>query len=272
MLRFRRPPRARDFETTVRDARAAVKAAIEATGPPSFPELWKKYKANFSRAQSGKCGYCEVHVLASYWGDVEHFAPKGAVWELKADPATWGKETADLAQVTGRERDEVSNVGYWWLAYNWKNYLLSCMICNTAWKGSFFHVSNTPRSLPPHENIVEGATLLNPFEKVDYDNHLRFDILGQVQGISDRGIDTVRTVGLDREQLRRSRSEKARQCHSLALRLVNSSEETKSESYRDFLELGRKEHVHAGMVRILFAQLTLTTWNDLEKILGVHNT
>lgn len=56
----------------------------------------------------GKCAYCESTFLHVYSGDVEHFRPKGEIQE--AAPNT--------------------KPGYYWLAANWNNLLLSCRNCN----------------------------------------------------------------------------------------------------------------------------------------------
>src|SRR5690348_16736718 len=48
----------------------------------AFPGIWKDYKAYFSYAQFGKCGFCESHILETYPGDVEHYRPKNAISAL----------------------------------------------------------------------------------------------------------------------------------------------------------------------------------------------
>jgi uncharacterized protein (TIGR02646 family) len=57
-----------------------------------------------------KCAYCESTFLKTYVGDIEHFRPKGEIEELKK---------------TGK-----SKPGYYWLAADWNNLLLSCRNCN----------------------------------------------------------------------------------------------------------------------------------------------
>lgn len=54
----------------------------------------------------GKCAYCESEVAAANGEEIEHYRPKGGVTE-----------------------DEDHN-GYWWLASEWTNLLLSCTGCN----------------------------------------------------------------------------------------------------------------------------------------------
>lgn len=58
-----------------------------------------------------KCAYCESKFLHVYSGDVEHFRPKGKIKE--ATP---------------------QKPGYYWLAANWDNLLLSCRNCNQKLK------------------------------------------------------------------------------------------------------------------------------------------
>lgn len=60
----------------------------------------------------GKCAYCESKFLHVYSGDVEHFRPKGEITE--ANPP--------------------KKPGYYWLAAEWDNLLLSCRNCNQKLK------------------------------------------------------------------------------------------------------------------------------------------
>ncbi len=54
-----------------------------------------------------KCAYCESKYESVYDGDVEHFRPKGSI--VEKNPRT---------------------PGYYWLANEWNNLLLSCQHCN----------------------------------------------------------------------------------------------------------------------------------------------
>lgn len=56
----------------------------------------------------GKCAYCESSFIHVYAGDVEHFRPKGEIEEAAPD----------------------KKPGYYWLASDWDNLLLSCRNCN----------------------------------------------------------------------------------------------------------------------------------------------
>lgn len=59
-----------------------------------------------------KCAYCDSTFLHVYSGDVEHFRPKGEIDEAVPD----------------------TKPGYYWLAADWNNLLLSCRNCNQKLK------------------------------------------------------------------------------------------------------------------------------------------
>ncbi len=262
-----RPPRRRTASTNGKTAKPSkTKESAEAVKDP-FVAKWKDYKTTFAEAQSGKCGYCEMMVIGGQPGDVEHYYPKGEVWKLKADPDSWGKEKKWASTIEGRERDVISQTGYWWRAYDWSNYLLACAVCNQYWKLSYFPVQDDPRRLPPDDQVEEIPLLLNPFDsKLNPADHLRFDELGQIEAKdkSSFGYETIRTCGLDRESLRRSRSEKAQRAHSLAQDLNKTQDAaTIDRILKDFHSMGQDQHVHSGMVRAIFTELCGLTWAEL---------
>src|SRR3712207_6847568 len=57
-------------------------------------------------------------------------------------------------------------------SYEWRNYLLACMVCNQKWKLSFFPVRAKQRRLPPSRGVKETPLLLNPFFGPDPAKHL----------------------------------------------------------------------------------------------------
>lgn len=65
---------------------------------------------------NGKCAYCESTFLHVYSGDIEHFRPKAEITE--ASPNT--------------------KPGYYWLAADWDNLLLSCRNCNQKLSHSLY--------------------------------------------------------------------------------------------------------------------------------------
>lgn len=70
----------------------------------------EKVKTALKTMCQNKCAYCESSFLHVYYGDIEHFRPKKFV---------------------GTKKDPLSP-GYYWLANNWDNLLLSCLFCNQA--------------------------------------------------------------------------------------------------------------------------------------------
>ncbi|MEM6684718.1 MAG: HNH endonuclease [Bacteroidota bacterium] len=88
---------------------------------------WKSAKAQLSRETKQKCAYCESPFAVVAYGDVEHYRPKSK---------------------------------YWWLAYSYENYLVSCQICNQKFKRDVFPVVNN-RIKPPRFRVNSSQTTLN---------------------------------------------------------------------------------------------------------------
>lgn len=76
---------------------------------------WKDAKPYLIAESNQKCAYCEVNFTTIAYGDVEHYRPKSV---------------------------------YYWLAYSYHNYTVSCQLCNQKYKGSKFPVLNHKLSAP----------------------------------------------------------------------------------------------------------------------------
>lgn len=76
---------------------------------------WKLAKEQLIEETHGKCAYCEAPTTMVAYGDVEHYRPKSV---------------------------------YWWLAYNYDNYLVSCQICNQKFKSDKFPYSGSKLRAP----------------------------------------------------------------------------------------------------------------------------
>lgn len=70
---------------------------------------WKPAKEQLFAETGGKCAYCEAPTSVVAFGDVEHYRPKSI---------------------------------YWWLAYCYENYLVSCQLCNQRFKRDDFPIQN----------------------------------------------------------------------------------------------------------------------------------
>lgn len=76
---------------------------------------WGGLKNWLARANDFKCWYCEAKSHRAPF-DVDHFRPKLGI-------------TIDGVKLPGHD-------GYWWLAYEWSNFRLSCQRCNRPEKDS----------------------------------------------------------------------------------------------------------------------------------------
>jgi uncharacterized protein (TIGR02646 family) len=121
-----------------------------------FPDHWNEpdVRGILYSAQGRVCGFCGCQLPRNDRGDVEHFRPKNST------------------------RGIPPNGGYWWLAYDATNYLLSCSVCNRTHKRTKFPLLNEPLRV---DSITRGAiaqeapVLFHPaFESVE--ELLVFDI------------------------------------------------------------------------------------------------
>lgn len=139
----------------------------------------------------GKCAYCEGRFIGGYVGDAEHYRPKGEVTV---------KENGSVRTI--------SNNGYYWLAYDWRNLLPSCQLCNGGnGKHSQFPVAAEHAFTGGHPtgtalNEIEQPLLLNPYED-DPSEHLRFGVKGTIAPAegSQRGEHSIAVYDLSREAL-----------------------------------------------------------------------
>lgn len=266
MLRMKPPQEPPGFKNTVASARSTIQDIVNAGEPLTkdhFRDLWSDFKRLFHAAQHRKCGYCDAKL--GEVGDVEHYRPKCGVEELPSNEELWGEEQEHCANVKGRRPTWLCDGGYWWLAYEWSNYLLACERCNRAWKGNLFPVKESPRSLPPDPLGQETPLLLSPFGAEDPVRHLAFDSLGNIAPRDDsvHGWETIRTCGLDRESLRSRRESKARRVYDLVRRL-GRAEWSQSDTIRaDLRQMGRPEEEFAGMVRSIFESATGVRWDAM---------
>ena len=194
------------------DSQAAVNAVLAKAGnnaslifkESDFPNHWGPYKHHFIRWQyNGKCAYCETPVVGGNPGDVEHFRPKAFCQALgsAANRDDYG------GQPPARKNAGAPTAGYWWLAYAWTNYLLSCNRCNATWKKNQFPIQGT-RARHGGRLSRERALLINPFE-TDPEPHFAFDArTGQIRGLTPQGTATIDVCGLDRRSLEVQRATK----------------------------------------------------------------
>lgn len=117
----------------------------------SRANIWSEFKPILIRYFGEKCWYSECSLEGAF-GDVDHFRPKN------------------------RSTDEQKNIiladGYWWLAYDYFNYRLSCEKCNRSYgdggKNDMFPLKpgTAPAVFPGKDDT---PLLLAPCEQCDSD-------------------------------------------------------------------------------------------------------
>jgi uncharacterized protein (TIGR02646 family) len=136
-------------------------------------------------AQHGKCAFCESRITHVQHGDVEHFRPKKGVLRggLLLRP------------------------GYYWLAYDWDNLLLSCQICNQRHKRNTFPLQKGSRRARSHLGSIakEKPVFIHPAQEdptldIAFREHVPYARNG-----SSRGRRTIAGLGLSRRELMEER-------------------------------------------------------------------
>lgn len=139
-------------------------------------------KKALKAAQHDKCAYCEANFAGNASGDVEHFRPKAFSQQSKAAAKLYP--------------------GYYWLAYAWSNLLYTCELCNRPVKRNLFPLrDSTTRARRPTDDLsAEEPLLIDPAGPDDPRDHIRFRH-NKPYGITERGRETVSTMGLGRSLL-----------------------------------------------------------------------
>lgn len=102
-----------DWEAKARRALDKVKAKPENERPLAVTRravVWQKLKGILEEISHTKCWYCES-IQERSDNVVDHYRPKS---RNQDDPNVLGEHQ-----------------GYWWLAFDWKNYRYSCTYCNS---------------------------------------------------------------------------------------------------------------------------------------------
>ena len=172
----------------------------------SAQNLWSQIKPVFVAHQRRKCAYCERRLgEAGIEWDVEHFRPKRRV-DVWIAPA-------GFPWPSGGPDDR----GYYLLAFDPRNYLVSCKPCNGNHKRNYFPVAGA-RALTttdPRTLRAESAYLLHPLDPDEADPELLIDFDGVLalprDGTStderDRARTSIEVLKLNRPDLDFARSE-----------------------------------------------------------------
>jgi hypothetical protein len=215
-----------------------------------YGKLKESVYANKSGPFAGKCAFCETEVYSAQHADIEHFRPKGAIKDENDAPI--------------RLTDGSPHPGYYWLAYDFTNLLLSCQLCNQPSTGrsegtrigkwnAFPLVDETKRAQRPGEEVQEEPILINPTQE-DPALHLGLDpVTGVLFAVnaSARGEACIEVFGLNSRGLPALRRKKYEDVQRLWRAWLfkqldgadTTSEETRLREVRD----GRDDYAIAGL-------------------------
>jgi hypothetical protein len=184
---------------------------------------------------SGKCSYCESFFRHVDPGTIDHFRPKTAVQQERGEP--------------------LERPGYYWLAYEWENLLLSCPICNQSFKRNLFPLVNPLQRAKNHSHDVstEQPLLINPATEepadfIGFHSEILFPMDENIRGRTTIDIFQLN----DREYL-----VERRRVHLILVRLLinevkNAPESEDGQKARALLRRMRESGEFLAMLRAAF--------------------
>ena len=188
--------------------------------------IWRTLKPHLIELFRHKCAYCEFKFEANEVGEVEHYRPKKKVAGAPTHP------------------------GYYWLAFEPENLLISCSKCN-KWGGkkNQFPVADSADRVvlmcPPQELDDEQPLLLNPYKDLP-EQHLQFDAeIGTVESITERGAATIKVCDLNREPLTQKRMEAQRSQWKELMFLWIQEKYPEARALREEIRIGEVEFAAA---------------------------
>jgi uncharacterized protein (TIGR02646 family) len=192
VIRIRKPKRApkvlhthgkrktQELQTEVKRARQGGVEIVLHFDPAVYAH--RDVKTALSKAQHGKCAFCESKILHISHGDVEHFRPKKGFRQHANEP--------------------LSTPGYYWLTYAWINLYFCCQICNQRHKKSLFPLADasararSPRNVAREKPLFIDPSLDDPSAHITFHGEFAVAING-----SPRGAATIDGLQLNRREL-----------------------------------------------------------------------
>ncbi len=141
------------WERQARACLSELESSPDHTGRSTYLQrhnLWSSFKPILFRYFGEKCWYSECSLDGSF-ADVDHFRPKNLS--------------------VGTEGSVILDDGYWWLAYDYLNYRLSCEKCNRPYgeggKGNYFPLRDGTAPAQHGEPCDEDYLLIDPCNAED---------------------------------------------------------------------------------------------------------
>jgi hypothetical protein len=95
-----------DLEQAKAELRSLAPGESRSSIFKKYSYLWSDVKECYRQISHEKCWYCETKT-DRIRGDIDHYRPKGKITENPGHP------------------------GYWWLAFDWRNWRFCCELCNS---------------------------------------------------------------------------------------------------------------------------------------------
>ncbi len=261
------------WRTACKKETKSILEGIEKEKKPEFKKNVYRRKSIkedyfFSKGQPfyGKCAYCEAYIHDFQHGDVEHFRPKGGVTDENDQPIFL---VDDLGEpVIDDNGNPIPHPGYYWLAYDWRNLLPSCIVCNEPkkigdrkiGKHNRFPVSGV-YAKAPKEELFEKPLLINPASEDPFDDpdkHLSVDPTTGLMGYkTDRGKMCIQIFGLNlRDQLVKERQRTCREVRSLLVEMINTHDSNqKNEVIAELKDILNGKHSYTMDARAALEEL-----------------
>lgn len=224
------------------------------------PDGLHKHALVGSTAHNAKCVWCERVRDVKRDLDVEHYRPKGKVtrWD--------GRPSHEITEPP--PEIDVHPTGYWWLAFSWENYALSCKACNQGWKRNLFPVEEPRPFCTRGVEAQEKTLLIEPGSLFKTDDHFAWDVTGLIHHRSEQGYHTIVTCGLNRPGLVEERLKTivdVLECLKLLKGALRTGRETEAEfQFTRLGRLGDRGVAFTSMVRWFAKEHLVDPWESFD--------
>jgi len=230
---------------------ATAKDSTRKTAIGKKSDVWARLSKILAKQSNGKCWYCETNELRSD-NPIDHFRPKGKVAECNEHP------------------------GYWWLAFEWRNYRYACSYCNSrrvevdtaGGKQDHFPIFTPPDwNKNPQENNIERPKLLDPTDPDDY-KLLAFNLNGlatpncsdQTSEGYQKALESIGKYHLNHEPTKKARKAIRQRIHQLVAGTNESLQQGLNEQSGQ-IKINKKE-----LLKMIRPSCTSTKFNTAARL------
>jgi hypothetical protein len=233
-------------------------------------KIYQQYKEFFFEAEKppfyDKCAYCESLITATNYGDVEHFRPKAEITDEKNKKIFLVDHQGH--QIMDQDGKPKKHPGYYWLAYDWQNLLISCGICNRPNKKNRFPVIGR-HAQRPKDVIQEQILLINPVDEGSLSQQFRIDTAtGWINGETDRGKMCIEVFGLNRDGLLKERKKACKLAKALVIDFFynDDSSDIHKEAYKEIQEIQQGQHPYSFTQNSVITAAISTQQSKINKM------